>query len=64
VYLSYLGYLYENQHDVGYYRTTVAISFTSILHFANVLGAAKTSSYRNKKIKEDNLTVLRKLLHF
>ena len=63
-YLSYLAYLYEEDNGKSFYRTTIAISFTSVLYFANLLGADKTCRYRNKKMKEDHLKPIRNLLQF
>lgn len=52
-YMSYLAYKYDHSQKTGYYNFSFSIFLTSIFYIANLIGAERTATYYNLKMKQD-----------
>ena len=59
---SYAAYRYDRDLNNNYVSTYAALSVTSVFYIGNILGAMKTAEYRNLKLKQKHLQVMRERL--
>jgi len=56
---SYAAYRYDRDINDNYVSTYATLSIASIFYIGNIVGAMKTAEYRNLKLKQKHLRIMR-----